>query len=254
MKKLFVSSTFKDMQLERDSLKKHIVPNLNMRLREYGTKISQTDLRWGISTTELNAEESEQKILNVCLDEINKSRPYMIVMIGERYGWIPSPAIIEMNARGRDIELSSNEISVTQLEIEYIAFTERWDESRIFFYFRDLDTSQMDDATREIYAPESSRARERLDALKTRIKNKFPSQIRHYTLEYKDGEIRGIEGFERLVTEDLYSLFKRDLETDEKTDVNIRVREKLHKEALERFDVYSPYYDVSRDIMNLGAT
>ena len=36
MKKMFVSSTFMDMQLERDSLKKRIVPDLNMRLREYG--------------------------------------------------------------------------------------------------------------------------------------------------------------------------------------------------------------------------
>ena len=45
MKKLFVSSTFKDMQLERDSLKKHIIPELNTRLRDWGIKIAQTDLR-----------------------------------------------------------------------------------------------------------------------------------------------------------------------------------------------------------------
>ena len=139
MKKMFVSSTFMDMQMERDSLKKRIVPDLNMRLREYGTKISQTDLRWGISTADMSAEEGEQKVLNVCLDEIDKSRPYMIVMIGQRYGWTPSTALIEMNARGHGIPLSDPNISVTQLEIEYIAFTEQWDESRIFFYFRDFD-------------------------------------------------------------------------------------------------------------------
>ena len=245
MKKLFVSSTFKDMQLERDALKNHIIPNLNMQIREYGVKIGQTDLRWGISTTDLSAEEGEQKILNVCLDEINKSRPYMIVMLGERYGWIPSPAIIEMNARGRDIHLASNDISVTQLEIEYIAFTERWDESRIFFYFRELDTSGMDDATREIYAAESDAAKKKLDALKKRIEEKFPTQVRKYRLEYKNGGIDGIEDFEKMVSDDLYSLFKRDLSEDEAIDVNIRVRDKLHKEAIERLDVYTHYCDVS---------
>ena len=247
MKKLFVSSTFKDMQLERDSLKKHIVPNLNLLLREYGTEISQTDLRWGISTTELSAEEGEQKILNVCLDEINKSRPYMIVMLGERYGWIPSPALIDINARGRDINLESNDISVTQLEIEYIAFTEKWDESRIFFYFRDLDTSKMDPTTKEIYSSESAEAKKKLDALKARIERKFPGQIRHYTLEYRNGRVEGIEKFEELVRDDLYSLFKRDLEEDEQTDVNVRVRKKLHREALSRFEFYVQNLDISNN-------
>ncbi len=244
MKKLFVSSTFKDMQLERDSLKKHIIPNLNLKLREYGTKISQTDLRWGISTSELSSEESEQKILNVCLEEINKSRPYMIVMIGERYGWIPSPAIIEMNARGRDIHLETNDISVTQLEIEYIAFMEKWDESRIFFYFRDLDTSRMDDEAREIYGSESAIAKEKLTKLKKRIEAKFPNQIRHYTLDYKDGELHGIESFEKLVSDDLYSLFCRDLKDDQGIDVNERVRDKLHGEAMESFPIFVPAYDI----------
>ncbi len=245
MKKLFVSSTFKDMQLERDSLKKHIIPNLNLLLRKYGTQVSETDLRWGISTTELSPEEGEQKILNVCLDEINKSRPYMIVMIGERYGWVPSPAIIDINAKGRDIQLESNEISVTQLEIEYIAFTEKWDESRIFFYFRDLDTSNMDPITREIYSSESAEAKQKLDTLKTRIEKKFPNQIRRYTLEYRNGRVEGIEKFEELVRDDLYSLFKRDLEENEQTDINIRIREKLHADALESLEFYNGRCDIS---------
>lgn len=247
MKKLFVSSTFKDMQLERDALKKHIIPELNMRLRAYGTQISQTDLRWGISTSELSAEEGEQKILNVCLDEINKSRPYMIVMLGERYGWIPSPAIIEMNANGRGVSLPNNEISVTQLEIEYIAFTEKWDESRIFFYFRDLDCQEMDEQMRSVYAAESDEAEKKLTALKQRIREKFPNQIRPYTLHYENGEIRGIEQFEKLVTDDLYGLFNRDLKEDEGTDVNLRVRNKFHAEALENFAIFDAGFDIARN-------
>ena len=189
MKKLFVSSTFKDMQLERDALGKRVIPELNMRLVDYGTKITQTDLRWGISTSEMSAEEGEQKVLNVCLEEINKARPYMIVMIGDRYGWEPSSSIIKMAASGRDISLESYDISVTQLEIEYIAFTGRWDESRIFFYFRDFDYGDMSQSERETYECESLEARKKLDELKARIEKRFPTQINHYTLRYKNGQI-----------------------------------------------------------------
>lgn len=245
MKKLFVSSTFKDMQLERDALGKRVIPELNMRLVDYGTKITQTDLRWGISTSEMSAEEGEQKVLNVCLEEINKARPYMIVMIGDRYGWEPSSSIIKMAASGRDISLESYDISVTQLEIEYIAFTGRWDESRIFFYFRDFDYGDMSQSERETYECESLEARKKLDELKARIEKRFPTQINHYTLRYKNGQILGIEEFERLVSEDLYNLFLHDAEEDEKIDINERVRAKLHYEAKESFPVYHRLLDIS---------
>lgn len=247
MKKLFVSSTFMDMQLERDVLKKRIVPDLNMRLRGYGTKISQTDLRWGISTAEMTAEEGEQKVLNVCLDEIDKSRPYMIVMIGDRYGWTPSTALIELNARGRGMRLTSHNISVTQLEIEYIAFTEKWDESRIFFYFRDFEYGDMDAQQRKIYESESSEAAQKLAELKNRIAQKFPGQIRHYTLQYENGSIRGIEAFEKMVTEDLYTLFCRDMQQNERINVNVRVRDKQHAEAMDSFLYYDPHYDICKE-------
>ena len=234
------------MQLERDSLQKHIIPDLNMRLADYGTKISQTDLRWGISTAELSPEEGEQKVLNVCLDEINKSRPYMIVMLGDRYGWVPSSALVEMTAKGREIHLLNKEISVTQLEIEYIAFTEKWDESRIFFYFRDFDYGDMPKEQRAIYDTENESDKAKLRELRERIEKKFPTQINRYSLRYENGEVYGIEEFERLVIEDLYNLFLHDAKEDEKIDINERVRTKLHYEAKEAFPNYVWNYDISR--------
>ena len=244
MKKLFVSSTFRDMQSERDSIQNHIIPELNMRLTDYGTKIMQTDLRWGISTSELSVEQGEQKVLNVCLEEISKARPYMIVMIGERYGWVPSSSIIEMTAKGRGISLESCDISVTQLEIEYIAFSEKWDESRVFFYFRDFDYGDMPFEQRAVYESESEESRAKLDKLKARIEKKFPRQIRRYSLKYEEGRVQGIDGFERLVSDDLFNLFLRDLQEDEKINVNERVRSKLHFEAQESFPVYVSNYDI----------
>ena len=251
MKKLFVSSTFRDMQHERDALQMHILPELNMRLANYGTKITQVDLRWGISTSQMSDEEGEQKVLNVCLEEINKSRPYMIVMLGDRYGWVPTSAIIEMTAKGHDIHLESTDISVTQLEIEYIAFMEKCDESRVFFYFRDFDYGDMSAEQRNVYRSQSKAEQDKLSALKARIKKKFPNRIKHYNLSYKNGEVLGIERFEELVKTDLYGLFLQDLQEEEKIDVNLRIRDKLHAQAREDFPIYERKYDTVRGIRSV---
>ena len=52
MKSIFVSSTFRDMQAERDVLKSKVQPMLNDIARQYGESISFSDLRWGVDTSE----------------------------------------------------------------------------------------------------------------------------------------------------------------------------------------------------------
>ena len=65
MKLVFVSSTFKDMQYERDMLHTHVIPLLDDRLSKYGESSRFGDLRWGVNTTELSEEESSKKVLQV---------------------------------------------------------------------------------------------------------------------------------------------------------------------------------------------
>ena len=43
------------------------------------------DLRWGV--TEEQARRGE--VLPICLAEIERCRPYLIGLLGERYGWVP---------------------------------------------------------------------------------------------------------------------------------------------------------------------
>ena len=50
MRSIFVSSTFKDMQYERDLLNKYIFPEINEIARKYKEEIHFTDLRWGVNT------------------------------------------------------------------------------------------------------------------------------------------------------------------------------------------------------------
>ena len=90
MKRIFVSSTFKDMHEERDILHYRVLPALNEYAKTtYGETLEFSDLRWGINTSELNDKESSLRVLSVCLDEVERCKPYMIVILGDRYGSIP---------------------------------------------------------------------------------------------------------------------------------------------------------------------
>ena len=96
---LFVSSTFQDMHAERDLLHNVVIPDILDRFSQYRVQLDLIDLRWGISTPDETSEkENTTKILRVCFDEIERSRPFFIGFIGERYGWIPESSVIESSA------------------------------------------------------------------------------------------------------------------------------------------------------------
>ena len=87
---VFISSTFRDMQGERDALNSWVFPALEARLRERRSRLEPIDLRVGVDTTQAASErEREQQILKVCLREIDRSRPFLMVLLGDRYGWVP---------------------------------------------------------------------------------------------------------------------------------------------------------------------
>ena len=83
--RVFISSTFKDMQAERNELVKFVFPQINKICEERNVRFSEVDLRWGIT----DEEKSEGQVLPICLEEIKNCRPYFIGILGERYGWIP---------------------------------------------------------------------------------------------------------------------------------------------------------------------
>ncbi len=213
MKLVFVSSTFKDMQYERDLLQTYAIPVLDDALREYGEKAYFGDLRWGVNTTDLDSDEGSKKVLQVCLDQIDNCKPYMIVLIGERYGWIPAQTLLDEACVLKGIE-KIQDISVTELEIDYGALLEPECEGRIMFYFRDLDTTGMTEAELRDYQAESPLHAEKIEALKTRIQKAYPNQIRHYTAKWDpvNQEVAGLEGFLQQVEKDLSDVLLRDLE------------------------------------------
>jgi len=85
--RVFVSSTFLDFIEERDVLAKRVFPRLAAWCEERGVTLDEVDLRWGIT----DEEKAEGRVLSVCLEEISRSRPFFVGLLGERFGWVPDP-------------------------------------------------------------------------------------------------------------------------------------------------------------------
>lgn len=119
--RVFISSTFKDLQEERDYLITKVFPLLQAEAEKRDVTVTPLDLRWGI--TEDDARSG--KVLQICLQEIENSHPFFIGIIGNRYGWCPSKEEFEKNEilqerwgdwLKKDLD---NGLSVTEMEIQY---------------------------------------------------------------------------------------------------------------------------------------
>jgi len=135
---IFISSTFKDMQAERDYLRSHVFPRLEEELRKRRHQLEPIDLRLGVETAQLGTDEArELLVLKVCLDEIQRSRPFMLVLLGDRYGWVPPPDRMATAAQEAGFKADLQDKSVTALEIEFGVLKQHPEQRRrSFFYFR----------------------------------------------------------------------------------------------------------------------
>ncbi len=90
--RIFVSSTFEDLEAERNALHEHVYPELREFCAQRNARFQPIDLRWGVS------EEAslDQQAMAICLGEIRRChevtpRPNFLVLLGNRYGWLPPP-------------------------------------------------------------------------------------------------------------------------------------------------------------------
>jgi hypothetical protein len=128
--RVFVSSTFRDMQAERDELVKRIFPQLRKLCESRGVTWDAIDFRWGIT----DEQSAEGKVLPICLAEVARCRPYFIGLLGERYGWVPEipRALVE-----REPWLKEHcGASTTELEIRHGVLNHPARAEQAYFYFR----------------------------------------------------------------------------------------------------------------------
>lgn len=134
--KVFLSSTFKDMSEERDYLAKNIFMELEAEALKRNVVLNLMDLRWGIT-----AEESKQGLVTeICLKEIELSRPFFIGIIGNRYGWIPSEEDFSENSSIFENfpwvkDLIKKGLSITEIEIQYGVLRNK-QPLKAFFYIK----------------------------------------------------------------------------------------------------------------------
>ena len=170
--RVFVSSTFRDMQAERDELVLRIFPQLRRLCEERGVTWGEIDLRWGI--TEEQSQRGE--VLPICLEEIRRCRPYFIGLLGERYGWIPDaiPAeVLKDEPWIREHADGADKKSVTELEILHGVLNNPEMADHAFFYFRDPDYfATVPQESRTDFTSEDTASTEKLNRLKDDIRRR----------------------------------------------------------------------------------
>ncbi len=213
---IFISSTFRDMQAERDCLRDFVFPELEERLRARRHFLEPIDLRLGVEGGDAADEAAREiRVLKVCLSEIQRSRPFLIVLLGDRYGWVPSRERAQAAAREAGFDIDVRDKSVTALEIEFGILKEDPEQRhRSFFYFREplpydtMGARAADYSEAHAGDPEARRRADRLAALKTKIRNdpELGPRVRSYRAEWSaDGKVTGLEELRCLVLDDLWN-------------------------------------------------
>lgn len=177
---IFISSTFCDMDNERDYLKDILIPRLNNELGEFYISVEICDLRSGLNPRQVDEKAREKYILSSCFRSIQECTPFFIGMIGDRYGWIPPyEDLMELYHVFQQKGINMSEVqnkSVTEIEMMLGAFTNQ--EQQAIFCIRE---------TKEDLEPESSP----LNALKDYIYQKYTQdKYRGQLIEYTPDDSR----------------------------------------------------------------
>ncbi|MBQ3709922.1 MAG: tetratricopeptide repeat protein [Bacteroidales bacterium] len=153
--RIFLSSTFVDLDKERSALIK-VFEKIKIEAKKRDVYLTVVDLRWGVT----EEESKEGKVISVCLNEIENSHPFFIGLLGNRYGYSPdqevllaNPELIERYPWIKD-DVNAG-LSITEIEMQYGALRQSNDTDAAFFIKQSNDKDD----------------NPKLSALKTKITN-----------------------------------------------------------------------------------
>ena len=187
MRSYFLSSTFSDMNFERDWFHEEVLPKFREAAHFYGEEADVIDLRIGIDTRELETPERLKQVLGVCSKLISKCKPLMIVFIGDMYGSTVDERVItpefaeELN---RELNTSVLRKSITALEIDFGIFQKR--SSKCIICIRELRGEFSADDRKKFFEQEPDDAK-KLEELTERLKREYKDRIVEYTADW-DGK------------------------------------------------------------------
>jgi Tfp pilus assembly protein PilF len=165
--RVFISSTFQDMQDERSELIRKTFPRLRDLAARRDVTLTEVDLRWGITK-----EESESgKVMEICLREVKNSIPFFIGIIGNRYGWIPGQQDISEIVKERFPKVPDyveRHLSATEIEMQFGVLDRTDVDMNAYFFIKEEEASDVDDP-------------ERLAALKKAVRENKKYPVSTYT-------------------------------------------------------------------------
>ncbi|MFW7268695.1 tetratricopeptide repeat protein [Gluconacetobacter sp. Hr-1-5] len=252
--RVFLSSTFRDMEEERDYLLTHVFPVFRTLCLERLVTFTEIDLRWGITED----EAKNGRTVEVCLNEIDRCRdirppPFFIGFLGERYGWIPkseelgrywtdhaaSPYLLRIKSALED------RISVTELEMR-VALLEpspKEDETRGRIFLR-ARTFTDEIARKAGIAPGDPAFYDPADGRLTRFKEALRATSYMGLDDYKSLEAFG-EAVKNFLNDELDRWFPADAMPSH--DERITRAHALY--ALSRCQAYVPLQDVEDQVL-----
>ena len=221
------------MHAERDYLVSHVFPVIRRACRERQVEFTEIDLRWGVTK-----EDAEQgKVVRICLEEINRCRPYFLSLLGERYGWSPIAADLEHKAElfalfpFLEKSLKAG-LSVTEMEILHGVLDNPEMTEHCFFYLRDkaLSHSLADSlCAPQDYFETDQHLQAKLDDLK--------HQVRSSGLPVRDN-YASIEALAELIKQDLLAVLDTQFPEDQ-TPTPLKAEQNAHRSyARERCQAY----------------
>ncbi|MEL7444509.1 MAG: DUF4062 domain-containing protein [Pseudomonadota bacterium] len=113
---VFISSTFIDMQDERDILSRIVFPKLRKEFSDRLSGLREVDLRWGVT----EAMSRHGGAVKICLDGVEEAAPLVLGLVGDRIGWRPDSAQFAPKHR-RALNVADNTFGLTELEMRYAA-------------------------------------------------------------------------------------------------------------------------------------
>ena len=138
----------------------------------------------------------------------------MIVLLGNRYGWIPDYSLLKSVTAQKNFELKNSHSSITELEIEYGALRDSAHLKRTLFYFREFEEEPPKNS---MYAVDGNtdddrvENKKRLKELKEKICNLTDSHVKTYRVYLADDgkTLLGLDTFSDMIIGDIWKSMKK---------------------------------------------
>lgn len=123
--RIFTSSTFTDMSLERNCLMENVYPKIKEYCKEkYGLEFQVVDMRWGVR----DEATDDHMTTELCMNEIKNCQrlsvgPNFVTFLGQKYGYRPIPTYIESNEFNKLCSALS-ELKMSEVDLLYTWYKE----------------------------------------------------------------------------------------------------------------------------------